>query len=106
MTQKFELWLETEIGDPSKPAHRDTENFCSIEVTLTNGRRDAMNVWIFDFLPLARYPWPDRAISGRELEKYLPAPDLFIETLDRATIEAIISKMFAKNELRSVWLWE
>ena len=54
----FELWLETEIGDPLRPANRPQQNFCNINITFDDGRFYALNVWTFDFLPLARFPYP------------------------------------------------
>lgn len=51
MVPDFELWLETELGDPNQPANSPTENFCNINVTLPDGRRYALNIWTFDFLP-------------------------------------------------------
>jgi hypothetical protein len=50
----------------------------------------------------------DRSDNGIkcEQETYLLPPDLLVEILDRATMEAIIREMLAKNELRSAWLCE
>jgi hypothetical protein len=104
MSVNFELWLETEIGEPNLPANRPTENFCNISVRLNDGRRYAMNVWTFDFLPLARYDWPYEIIEGQESAKYVLPPDLFVERLDRSTIEIVITQLLANNEMNPDWL--
>jgi len=102
---KFELWLETERGEPlDQPANRPMENFCIIEVKLEDGRRYALNIWTFDFLLLARYPWPYEIDTSQAPAKYVFPPDLFVERLDRNTIEAIITELLAKNEMKEEWL--
>lgn len=107
MLTKFDLWLETEIGEPlDQVANRPTENFCNISVTLEDGRRYALNIWTFDFLPLARFEWPYEAKSGALPSLYLLPPDLFVERLDRQTIEKIISEMIEKEEMQEQWLCE
>jgi hypothetical protein len=103
MSPSFELWLETEEGDPTQPANSQTENFCNIHVTLADGRRYALNVWTFDFLPLARYPWPYK-VTSQELAKYVHPPDLFVERLDRSTIEAVVAELLENQEMKSDWL--
>ncbi len=106
MNPKFELWLEIELGDPSQQANRPPENFCNISVTLPDRRRYALNVWTFDFLLLARYPWPYELGVEHAPAKYVLPPDLFVERLDRATIEVVISEMLANNQMKSEWLCE
>jgi hypothetical protein len=90
MIPNFELWLETELGTPEQVANRPTENFCNISITLDDGRRYAMNIWTFDFLPFARYDWPHEMLTRQSPAKYVLPPDLFVERLDRSTIEAVI----------------
>ncbi len=104
MTLNFELWMETELGEPSQPANRPTQNFCNISVTLTDGRRYAMNVWTFDFLPLARFPFPYEPIEGEKLATYLLPPDLFIDRLDRYTIEIVIIELLENDAMKPEWL--
>ena len=102
---KFHLWLETEDGpDPEQPANRSTENFCNISVTLDDGRRYALNVWTFDFLPLARIGWPYEKNSESVPSLYVLPPDLFVERLEREIIEKAISEMIEKNEMQVEWL--
>jgi hypothetical protein len=99
----FNLWIEVEIGDKDQPANQLTENFCNVVVECEDGRRYALNVWTFDFLPLARYPWPHSTGLG-EPANYLLPPDLFVERLDRETIEQAISQLFQDGEMKEGWL--
>ena len=101
----FELWLEFEIGDPvDQPANSSTENFANIMITLSDGRRYSLNVWTFDFLQLVRYPWPYEKDANAVPAKYVIPPDLFVERLDRITIQAVVSDMLEAGELRPEWL--
>ena len=102
---KFELWLETETGEPlDQPANRPYQNFGIIEVELQDGRLYRLNVWTFDFLPLARYPWPYDIDESKEPENYLLPPDLFVERLDRPTIESIVTQLLKNGEMQDEWL--
>ena len=101
---KFELWLETEAGDPSQPANRSHENFCNLTVKTSDGREFALNVWTFDFLPHARKPWPYGHGKAGELASYVFPPDLFVESLDRDLIERVVSDLLARGEMREEWL--
>jgi hypothetical protein len=102
---KFELWLETERGEPlDQHANRPYENFGNIEVKLKDGRRYALNVWTFDFLPLARYPWPYEIDESEEPANYLLPPDLFVEKLDRPSIEEIVTQLLKNDEMKDEWL--
>lgn len=100
----FELWLEFESGDPAEPANRATENFANIKISLADGRRYCLNVWTFDFLPLARYSWPYEKKADEVPAKYLMPPDLFVERLDRDTIQAAVADMLAAGDLTKEWL--
>lgn len=100
----FSLWLEVECGEPlDQPANRPTQNFCNIKIWLDNNRTYALNVWTFDFLPLARYP-SYKVVPNVELEKYLLPPDLFVERLDRPTIEAVVRELLINDEMKDEWL--
>ena len=101
----FELKLEFEIGDPvDQPENRATENFAHIMIKLSDGRQHCLNVWTFDFLPLARYSWPYEENADEVPAKYVIPPDLFVERLDRITIQAVVSDMLAAGELKPEWL--
>ena len=104
---EFDLWLELEHGEPiDQPANRANENFCNIIVTFKDGRRYALNVWTFDFLQYARYPWPYDIVDSMEPAQYLLPPDLFVEKLERKHIEQIISQLIKNNEMKDEWLCE
>jgi len=99
----FDLWLEFEVGDPiDQPANSPVQNFANIAIRLSDGRRYCLNVWTFDFVPLARYPWPYKT-TDEVPAKYLIPPDLLVERLDRVTIQSVVSEMLAAGELRPEW---
>ncbi len=100
----FELWLETEVGDPAEPSNRPQQNFCNINVTLPAGRVYALNVWTFDFLPLSRLPWPHDEHSAATPANYVVAPDLFVKSLTRELIAEAVAELIAKNEMQERWL--
>jgi hypothetical protein len=104
MIPTFKLWLETEEYKTAPDFDDPCDNFCNIAVTLADGRRYAMNVWTFDFLPFARYDWPYEIVAEKEPAKYVLPPDLFVERLDRASIEAVIVQLLANNEMNPAWL--
>lgn len=101
----FELWLETETGVPlDQPANSPRENFCNITFKLEDGRTYALNVWTFDFLPLARYPWPYEATREPKPANYVLPPDLFVQDLTRETITSVIEALIMEDELQEHWL--
>jgi hypothetical protein len=100
----FDLWLEFEHTTPT-PNDDPTDDFANVAVTLPDGRRYAMNVWTFRFLHRARFPWPYERTDGVPAEYVLP-PDLFVERLDRPTLERVVGEMIAKGELDERWLCE
>ena len=100
----FELWIETELGDPSQEGNRTRENFCNVAIKLPDGRRYALNVWTFDFLPLARLPWPHDGSQTGELANYLVSPDLFVTSLERPQLEQIVSELIEQGQLKEEWL--
>ena len=101
----FELWLETETGEPKDQlANRSHENFCNVGVTLADGRRYALNVWTFDFLPLARFPWPHDANDDAKAADYVLPPDIFVERLDRDVIHRVITELLATDQMKTDWL--
>lgn len=100
---KFELWLETEVGDRSQPANRPDRSFCNLTVKMKDGREYALNVWTFDFLPLARKSWPYETAPDEPVE-YLVPPDLFVESLERSVLERVISTLLERGEMKEEWL--
>lgn len=100
--QAFELWLEFEHTLPLS-GEDPTDDFANIQVTLPDGRRYALNVWTFRFLSRARYPWPYEIITAPPAEYVLP-PDLFVERLDRPTLERVVTQLLAHGQMNSEWL--
>ena len=100
----FDLWLEFEHATPS-PDDDPTDDFANIQVRLRDGRKYAMNVWTFRFLHRARFPWPYEDTSGQPAE-YVVAPDLFVERLDRPTLERVVTQLLATGGLDEQWLCE
>ncbi len=45
----------------------------------------------------------DRDSGDRLAGKYLLPPDLFVERLDRGLLEAVISDLIARGEIREDW---
>lgn len=101
---KFSLWLEFEEFDLSEQAYRPEENFANIKVIIEDGRQYALNIWTFDFFPHARKEWPYDQNSPSEESKYMLPPDLFVEKLDRMTIDQVVKELLAKDEMKEEWL--
>jgi hypothetical protein len=74
-----------------------------VQVRLPDGRRYALNVWTFRFLHRARFPWPYEVKAGRPAE-YVVAPDLFVERLDRPTLERVVRELLSHGEMKTAWL--
>lgn len=85
-----DIWIEPEqLADKGDA----TNDFCNVAATLSDGRRYAFNVWAFDYLSAAM---AECALSGEHLAGlYLPGPDLFVERLDRPTIEKALGDWLA-----------
>ena len=98
----FDLWLEFEHTTTS-PNDDSTDDFANVQVRLPDGRKYAMNVWTFRFLNRARFPWPYEDTSGKPAE-YVVAPDLFVERLDRTTLERVVGQLLANGEMDEQWL--
>jgi hypothetical protein len=100
--QPVELWLEFEHTQ-TPPGCDPADDFANVQVRLPNGRRYALNVWTFRFLHRARFPWPHETTNGQPAE-YVVAPDLFVERLDRPTLERVVGELLAHQEMKSEWL--
>ena len=99
---QFDLWLELEHCEPV-PDDDPTDDFCNVQIRLPGGRRYALNVWTFKFLHRARHPWPYDVTEDKPAE-YVIAPDLFVERLDRGTIESVVAELLATRQLKDEWL--
>jgi hypothetical protein len=98
----FELWLEFEHTEPP-PGADPTDDFANVQVKLADGPKYALNVWTFKFLDRARFPWPYEETAGQPAE-YVVAPDLFVENLDRPTLERVVTQLLANGEMKAEWL--
>ncbi|WP_437832113.1 VOC family protein [Sorangium sp. So ce1153] len=96
----FELWLEFEHW--VAPAGDDpTDDFFNMAITLPSGVRYALNVWTYKAVEAAR---KDAALGGENLSgRYLEPPDLLVERMDRALLEAVVGDLLARNALREAW---
>jgi hypothetical protein len=101
----FDLWLEWEHKDfiQPLPSHDPVDDFANVQVRLPDGLRYALNVWTFGFMQRARFPWPYQEGVGEPAEYLLP-PDLFVERLDRPTLEKVVARMLANGEMNAAWL--
>ncbi len=98
----FNLWLEWEHTQP-QPGDDPADDFANVQVWLPDGRRYALNVWTFGFMRRARFSWPYQEGAGEPAEYLLP-PDLFVERLDRPTMERVVARMLAEGEMQPEWL--
>ena len=96
----FDLWLEFEHWVP-QDGDDAADDFFNLQVKLADGRAYALNVWTFEYL--------SRAVRechgmGEHLGgSYLPAPDLFVERLDRELLEGVVSDLIANGGLLPHW---
>jgi hypothetical protein len=102
---EFSMWLEFEHTEPQN-GYDPTDDFANIQVRLPDGRLYALNVWTFKFFCRARAPWPYEEGVEPPAEEYLIAPDLFVECLDRPTLERVVSALLKRGEMKSEWLCE
>jgi hypothetical protein len=97
----FELWLEFEICQEAEVGDLEDE-FCNIEILLSDGRTYALNIWTFKFFERARQ---DCQGSGENMTgKYLLPPDLFVRKLERKLITEVVADLLRNNELKDEWL--
>ena len=98
--QPFRLWLEFEHWE-FREGDDPQDDFFNMQVTLTCGKKYALNVWTFKYLPRAIQECRQ---TGEHLHgSYLPPPDLFVERLDRALIEQVVADLVVNNGLRDEW---
>ena len=104
----FDLWLEFELwrrmpdAPEGSPIYDPEDDFCNISVTLGDGATYAVNVWTFGYLARVRRELTEtgESLGGR----YLMPPDLFVDRLDRPTIQAVIEDMIIEGGLPETWL--
>jgi hypothetical protein len=96
----FELWLEFEHWQREEGDDPE-DDFFNMHIRLENGETYALNVWTFKFFERANNPNdPDYSLEG----KYMLAPDLFVERLDRELITEVIRDLIKKRMLKKEWL--
>lgn len=98
----FSLWLEFEHTE--RPGDDPTDDFANVQVRLSDGRRYALNVWTFKFFRRARAPWPYGNAEEPPEDEYLVAPDLFVERLERSTLDRVVSALLTRGEMKPEWL--
>lgn len=100
---EFSLWLEFELWpDPWDPE----ANFANVNVTLSDGRFYAMNVWTYAYFAMAR---EENLASGENLgDLYLLPPDLFVARLTRHDIERTVEHLLQVHEwsLPEAWRYD
>jgi hypothetical protein len=71
-------------------------------ITLSSGSKYALNVWTYSYLQSAK----EEARSENEHVGgiYMPAPDVFVEKLDRELIEVMADDMIRNHLLKEEWL--
>ena len=96
----FELWLEFELWtDGVKNPYDD---FFNMTITLGNGSKYALNVWTYKYLTTAK---AEARHNGEHVGGiYMPAPDVFVEKLDRNLLEVMVNDMIENNQLNEEWL--
>ncbi len=96
----FDLWLEFEHWVPQEGDDPEDE-FFNMTVTLPEGKKYALNVWTYKYLSRAVQ---ECRTSGEHLGgSYLPAPDLFVERLDRKLVEDVVGDLIARDGLSPQW---
>jgi hypothetical protein len=92
---KFKLWCDL---DELAPDEYDIDNdHCDIVATLETGEVYPMKVWTYAYLKTAVEE--DRASGDHLRGKYQPAPDLFVERLDRELLRQAVADMLASDEV-------
>jgi hypothetical protein len=97
----FELWLEFEHWMPQENDGPE-DDFINMGIRLSSGVKYALNVWTFKFLERARRG--DQQSGDKLNGKYLVAPDLFVEKLDRQLLEDVVADMIHTHNLCKEWI--
>jgi hypothetical protein len=98
---KFDLWLEFEHWE-WKEGDDPEDDFFNMHIQLANGETYALNVWTFKFFSRLRQGYQE---SGENLSgKYLVAPDLFVERLDRNLVTEVVRDLVSNHGLKIEWL--
>jgi hypothetical protein len=96
----FQLWIEFEHY-AAKPDDDPADDFFNMMITMSDGSQFALNIWTFAYLRRER---EEAEASGESLGgRYLLPPDLFVERLDRALLEEIVSDLIRGGLLKEEW---
>lgn len=101
----FVVWLEFEELDfaanrSGRQGWNSHNDFCTIHVTLNDGRRYGLNVWTYAFLATA-IDYDEE--SGAQLGgTYQIPPDLLVRELTRECLEATIADLLKRGNLETV----
>ena len=99
-TVTFTLWLEFEWWEPHPDDDPET-NFFIMQINISDGRRYGLNVWTYNYLAVARQ---NDVSTGDHLNgAYLLPPDLFVTTLDRSHVAAVVTDLIQRDLLREEW---
>lgn len=94
----FQLSLEFELWDEFDRE----EDFFNMGVYLEDGSHYALNVWTHKYLGRAKEK--DIQTGENLFGAYLIPPDLLIEKLDRDLIQATITDLFRRGQMKAEWL--
>ncbi len=98
---EFDLWLEFEHWEWEE-SHDPEDDAFNMQIRLANGETYALNVWTFKLF--SRLRERDRE-SGQSLSgKYMVAPDLFVERLDRNLVTEVVRELISEHGLKTEWL--
>lgn len=100
MEEPFRLWLEYEqYKNGEAPIE---ERYFNMEITLHDGRKYALNVWVIDAVDeIIR---ETSASLGRLAGQYSPGPDLLVRHAERRLLEDIVADLIRQGHLKSAWL--
>ncbi len=98
--ERFDLWLEFEQWE-AQEGDDPEDDFFNMLVTLSNGKKYALNAWTFNSL---RGMVKDCQETGECMQgAYLLPPDLFVQRLDRDLIEKVVCDLIANDGLKGEW---
>jgi hypothetical protein len=86
------IWIEAE--HLAEAVH----DFCNIAIYLSTGERYALNVWTFDFFAVAKADGEMHA-SPAVKHLYMHPPDLFVQDLNRSTIEKVVADIIERDRI-------
>ena len=98
---RFDLWLEFEHWGRREGSDPE-DDFFNMSIRMPGGEKYALNVWTYKFLERAR--GEDKSSAENLSGKYMVAPDLFVERLDRQLVTEVVEDLIARQGLKKEWL--